>query len=241
MDRRVVFSLIIGIGAAVVNGIDARAGGARSAGSAPLQRFFEGDHRAPHQYRALRHFEARNEKLDKSAWMDVWTEADPSGFRYDVVGEGGSGYIRSRVFEKALETERKMWSDGSAERGAINRENYAFVECDTETEGLSCVALKPRRKDVLLVDGSIFLHPETGDLVRVEGALAKAPSFWTQRVEILRRYERISGVRVPVEFASTASVRMAGFSTFRVTYEYESLNGMRVGSPEVNPKAFARR
>jgi hypothetical protein len=239
MDRRVIFSLIIG--AAVANGIEARAGAGGSSNSAPLQRFFEGDHRGPHQYRALRHFEARTEKLDKSAWMDVWTEADPVGFRYDIVGEGGSGYIRSHVFEKALETERKMWSDGSAERGAINLENYAFLDCDTEAEGLSCVTLKPRRKDVLLVDGSIFLHPDTGDLVRVEGTLVKTPSFWTRSVEILRRYERISGVRVPVEFASTASVRLAGFSTFRVTYEYESLNGTRVGAPAVSSKDYARR
>ena len=63
--------------------------------------------RAPRQYRALRHFEARNDKLDKSAWMEVWTEADRSGFRYEVVGEGGSGYIRSQVFVKALETEQQ--------------------------------------------------------------------------------------------------------------------------------------
>ena len=237
MERRLVRILLIC--AAFASGLETRAGASKGSTPAPLQRFFEADDRPPHQYRALRHFDARNEKLDKSAWMEVWTEADRSGFRYDVVGEGGSGYIRSHVFVKALETERRMWSDGSAERGAITRENYAFVDCDTEADGLSCVTLKPRRKDVLLVDGSIFLHPDTGDLVRMEGSLARTPSFWTHRVEILRRYQRISGVRVPVEFASTASVRLAGFSTFRVTYEYESVNGMRVGSPAVSPKEYA--
>ena len=37
--------------------------------------------------------------MDKTAWMDVWTEADgDGGFTYTVVAEGGSGYIRSKVF-----------------------------------------------------------------------------------------------------------------------------------------------
>ena len=234
MDRRLIVSLFVGA-AAVVSGIDAPAA-ANGSSSASLQRFFEADDTAPYQFRALRHFEARNEKLDKSAWMEVWTEADRSGFRYEVVEEGGSGYIRSKVFVKALEAEQKMWGDGSAERGAISHDNYAFFDCDDESGGLSCVTLKPRRKDVLLVDGSIFLHPETGDLVRIEGLLAKTPSFWTNRVEIVRRYERISGVRVPVEFASTASVRLAGLSTFRITYDYETVNGAHVGSPVVSPK-----
>ena len=38
--------------------------------------------------------------------MDVWTEADASGFRYRVVAEEGSDYIRSKVFRASLDTER---------------------------------------------------------------------------------------------------------------------------------------
>lgn len=217
--------------AAFANGYDALAGGSSSA-TLLLQRFFAIEDTAPHQYRALRHFVARNEKLDKSAWMDVWTDADGSGFRYDVIAEDGSGYIRSKIFREALETERRMWRDGTSRRGAITEDNYVFVDCASESPELTCVSLKPRRKDVMLVDGAIFLHPDTGDLVRMEGSLSKSPSFWTRRVDILRRYARIAGVRVPVAVESTASVRVAGLSTFAMTYEYESVNGRRVGSPE---------
>lgn len=212
---------------------------ASTAGSATplLQRFLAIDASAPHQYRALRHFEAHNTKLDKSAWMDVWTEADAAGFRFEVIGEGGSGYIRSKVFMEALETEQKMWRDGTATRGAITQDNYVFVDCAAESAELTCFTLKPRRKEVMLVDGWIFLHPETGDLVRIEGSLSKSPSFWTRRVDILRHYERIGGVRVPVALESTASVRVAGLSTFTITYEYETVNGTRVGSPVATVKS----
>ena len=163
--------------------------------------------------------------------MDVWTEADRDGFRYTIVAEAGSEYIRSRVFHEALEAEQKMWREGTAARGAITAANYVFGECPAAEAGPGCVTLTPRRKDVLLVDGAIFLHPETGDLERVEGSLVKSPSFWTRGVRVVRRYMRIGGTRVPVSLESTASVRLAGLSTLVVTYEYESVNGVRVGTP----------
>jgi hypothetical protein len=81
------------------------------------------------------------------------------------------------------------------------------------------------------VDGSIFLKPEDGDLVRLEGKLSKSPSFWTRHVQIVRWYQRIVGVRMPVALESVANVVVAGRSTFRMSYEYESVNGQRVGNP----------
>jgi hypothetical protein len=84
----------------------------------------------------------------------------------------------------------------------------------------------------MLVNGSIFLRPEDGDLVRIEGLLSKTPSFWTRRVEIVRHYRRIAGIRLPVRFESVASVRIAGHSTFTMTYQYERVNGTQVGTPE---------
>jgi hypothetical protein len=91
---------------------------------------------------------------------------------------------------------------------------------------------------VLLVDGSIFLNPEDGELVRMEGRLSKPPSFWTRRVEIVRWYQRILGFRMPTALESVANVLVAGVSTFRMSYEYESINGQRVGNPQ--PRALAR-
>src|SRR5438128_1179581 len=87
-------------------------GAAAACGSdvALLERFFDTNTPAIKQYRALRHLEARNDRFGKTAWMNVWTAADASGFYYDVVGSGGSSYIYSRVFVPALEAERDMWA-----------------------------------------------------------------------------------------------------------------------------------
>ena len=63
-----------------------------------VDRFLARTDLPPFQYRALRHLDARNEHFGAAAWMDAWTEVDRAGgFRYEVVAEGGSGYIRSHV------------------------------------------------------------------------------------------------------------------------------------------------
>jgi hypothetical protein len=195
-----------------------------------LQRFLSQAGEGPTAYRALRRLEARNGRLKEAAWMEVWTEADASGFRYEIIDQGGSGYVRDRVFVPALETEARMWGGGP--RGALSLANYTFEDRGVEATGLAHFAVTPRRKDVLLVNGSIFLRPEDADLIRVEGVLSKTPSFWTRKVEIVRTYARIGGVRVPVRLESVASILVAGKSTLTMTYEYESVNDQAVGPPQ---------
>src|SRR6185503_19678929 len=104
-------------------------------------------------------------------------------------------------------------------------------------DGLAWLDVKSRRKDVLLVDGSIYVNAIDGDLVRIEGRLSKAPSFWTRRVEVVRCYRRIQGIHVPVSIESVASVLIAGRSTFKMTYHYQTINDQHVGDPDVVEEA----
>jgi hypothetical protein len=206
-------------------------GASADAARPPVLDRFLADDNSVTTYRALRRFEALNDHREPTTWMEAWTEADPSGFRYQIIGESGSGYIRSKVFKAALEAEQRIWGSGEAERGAITPDNYVFQDRGAEPSGLARVELKPRRKDRLLVDGSMFLRPDDGDLVRMQGSLAKPPNFMVRRVDIVRRYERVGGVRMPVSLEAVASVLIAGKSRFAMTYQYETVNGQHVGSP----------
>jgi hypothetical protein len=224
---------------AALPGAHTNAAGPANPSPAILQRFLALDNPTPTQFRALRHLEARNEKFEKSARMDVWTEADADGFRYTIVGEDGSDYIRSKVFRASLDAERDMWSPGSPDQGAVTPANYVFEDRGAQPDGLASIAMKPRRKGLLFVEGAIYLNPDDGELVRIEGQLTKTPSFWTRRVEIVRWYQRIAGFRMPTALESVANVRVAGVSTFRMTYEYEIINGQRVGNPQPRTVAHA--
>jgi hypothetical protein len=231
LSRVLLASAVIAVGLIHVRA-DGREASPRN--SALLQKFLSLPDPAPTSYRALRHLDAANERFDSTAWMDVWTEADAqNGFRYQIAAEGGSNYIRGHVFRETLEAERRLWVSGAMQRAALTLDNYAFEECASADDGLASLIVRPRRKDVLLVNGHIFLNRDDGDLVRVEGELSKSPSFWTRRVEVARWYRRFAGVRLPVAFETTAAVRIAGQSTFRMEYEYENVNGERVGTPHV--------
>ena len=218
------------------------ASGPASSSNAPpaLQRFLSLSDPATVRYRALRRLDAECEGLGKSAWMDVWTELDGRGaLQYQVAAEGGSDYIRTKIFRASLDAEQKMWASGAPDRAGITMDNYVFEDRGSESEGLAWLSIKPRRKEMLLVDGSIFLRPSDGELLRLEGRLAKSPSFWIKRVEIVRRYQRLGGVRMPVALESAASLMIGGHSTFRMTYEYESVNQQRIGDPQPRTGAGA--
>jgi len=206
---------------------------AAQSGPTPLQRFLARGEEPPVEYRALRRLEAHNPKFNQTARMVAWTEYDHvNGFRFTIVSEGGSGYIRSKVLRAALEGEQKIWANREPQKASFTNDNYTFDAGEQSSDGLASVTVKARRKDILLVDGSIFVQPTDGDLARIEGRLSKTPSFWTRRVDVVRRYQRMAGVRVPVSIESVAHVLVAGRSTFKMTYEYESINGQRVGNPQ---------
>ena len=208
-----------------------------------MQRFLARSAEPPVEYRALRHLEAHNTKFGADAWMDVWTEFDnANGLRYEIVAEGGNRFIRKKVLRAALDGEQKLWAAHEPERASIAEANYIFEDGAGEgpSDGLASIRIRPRRNDVLLIDGAIFVQPADGELKRIAGRLSKTPSFWTRKVEITRSYERVAGVRVPVSIESVASVLVAGKSSFKMTYRYQIINGQRVGDPRVTDAAGLR-
>lgn len=161
-----------------------------------------------------------------------------------MLSESGSPYVRNRVLEPILRGEARALAEGAAVRAALTPANYEFVSLDPSLEPSRApfvrFLIRPRRKDTLLVDGTMFMTAHEADLVRIEGRLAKNPSFWTNRVEIAREYSRIAGVRVPVRLESHAWMKIAGLSNFEMTYEYAEINGRKIvpSSQERSPLAF---
>lgn len=167
---------------------------------------------------------ARGGKMQ--ATLTATTSLDAAGdFRYRVLEESGSGFLRSRVLHPILEAEQEAKRRARGTHGALTTANYTFTAGERTPEGLLRVGITPKRKDDLLVHGSIFLTCVDSDLVRMEGLLVKRPSFWTRKVRIVRDYGRVAGVRVPLTMGSTADVLFAGTSTFTMRYEYLSING----------------
>ncbi len=182
---------------------------------------------SPRPYRATRRLEARHG--DSIGWIEADTEYSPAtGFRYTITAEGGSGQLRDKALKKILSGEREAIARGEIARSSLAPCNYEFQVHGVDENGLAKVLLAPRRKERVLVSGAMFLRPVDGELVRVEGRLAKSPSFWVKTVDIVRTYDRIEGAVMPVALETTAQVRMFGTATLRMTYHYSEIDGRPV-------------
>jgi len=179
-------------------------------------------------YRGTRRLEGRNERFNVSGWMEIATELTAEGFHYRVISEGGSDLVRGRVFRPMLENEEEIFASGDMARTTFTSTNYELTPGDSAEPGLVKLFARPKRKDITLIDGAVYITDTDADLVRVEGRLAKSPSFWTRRVDVVKQYARVAGLRVPVRVDSTAQIRLAGTSTMTMTYDYEMINGVNV-------------
>jgi hypothetical protein len=207
-------------------------------GESALDRFLADRDQRLVSYSALRKLSvvARGGKM--TAQLTARTTLDPvHGFAYEVLEESGSEMLRNRVLRGVLEAERDAKQREEGEHGALTRANYKFSTTEVTEDGLVRVGISPKRKDALLVEGSILLTNDGADLIRMEGLLVKRPSFWTRKVQIVRSYGRIGGVRVPLTTGSIAEVLFAGQSTFKMDYAYESIND----TPVAGVPVIARR
>ena len=178
-------------------------------------------------YRATRKLVAENGS--RRGWLDAVTAYSPAtGLAYEVTAEGGSGYIRNKVLRAVLEGEREIIAHGEAARSSLEPSNYTFLANGVDADGLANVLISPRRKERVLLSGTMFLRAAEGDLVRLQGRLAKNPSFLVKNVDVVRKYERIDGVIVPVSLESTAQLRFLGEATLRMTYSYSEIEGRAV-------------
>jgi hypothetical protein len=199
---------------------------------AVIDRFLESGSPELRSYVARRQMTASTRGGRMHAYLEARTSLDAAGtFRFEVVCAEGSGLIQRRVLTAALEAERLSRLPDEAAHAALTRDNYDFALVVPLEGGLREIRLLPRRRSQLLITGRALVRDVSADLTLVEGRVSKTPSWWTRRVDIVRRYDRIAGVRVPVEMTSTADVRIVGDSSFMMTYDYEAINGRALDRP----------
>jgi hypothetical protein len=180
--------------------------------------------------RALRALRAGTAEGKHEGWMEIETVANSSGgFRWSVLDEGGSERTRTRVFRALLDAEAEAWRAGTRDAAALTESNYTFSPVSRTREGNIVIRLQPKRRDARLIDGTLTVRDD-GSPVRLEGYLAKSPSFWVKRVHVVKRFARIGGLTVPTAVESTADVKLVGRSVFSMQYRYQEINGRPVNT-----------
>ncbi len=180
------------------------------------------------RYSAVRTYEIRNleGKLSAQAVVRVDYEA-PDKKTFNKTSEKGSGIVRHLVFDRLIQSEGETSAGREHHDSAITAANYTFVLAGEEEVGpYHCFVLEatPKRKDKYLFEGKIWIEAEDFAVAKIAGHPAKKPSFWVNRADFVRQYQRIDGFWFPFRDETFVEVKMYGRRVFTVDHQQYVVN-----------------
>ena len=180
------------------------------------------------RYSAVRTYEIKNAegKLAAEAVVHVTYEA-PNRKTFDKTSEEGSRIVRHLVFDRLMQSEGETVSGQEHHDSAITTANYNFAltgEADLGSYHCFVLAATPKRHDKYLFEGRIWVDAEDFAIVQIAGHPAKKPSFWLNRADFVRQYQKIEGFWLPYRDETSVDVKMYGGKTFTVDHERYIIN-----------------
>ena len=180
------------------------------------------------RYSAVRTYEIRNPqgKLAAQAVVHMDYEA-PDKKTFSRTSEKGSAIVRHLVFDRLLQSEGETSSGREHHDSAITTSNYTFALAGEEEVGpYQCFVFEatPRRKDKYLFEGKIWVDSQDFAIVQVAGHPAKKPSFWINRADFVRQYQKIDGFWLPLRDETSVEVKIYGRRVFTVDHQQYVIN-----------------
>jgi hypothetical protein len=159
-------------------------------------------------------------KLKKEGKLHALRKISELGkITYKIVGFQGDDTIKTEVIARYLEAEQKGQDN---QKFAITPANYKFkfkgLHKLQDGRRIYVVFLAPKRKDIGLFKGEMWLDPATCLPIMESGKLVKSPSIFFKRVEFYRDYKIENGLAVPQHMLSTIDARLVGKVTLSVNY-----------------------
>jgi hypothetical protein len=182
------------------------------------------------QYSVPRTYRVQNDKGKVRAEVQVVLHyRAPGAKEFKIVSEKGSGLIRSRVFKPLMESEVETAAGRNRHDSSISPDNYTFnLLGEEDVDGYHCFVVQatPKRNDTYLFKGKIWVHAAEFAVVQIAGQPAKKPSFWINRVDFVRRNQKIGEFWLPLKDESITQVKISGKNILTIDYaHYEILGG----------------
>ena len=244
MEARTV-NRIIGCGALLVALLLQSTGVASVASSAPLttdqvvQRMVAMNRaraEALRSYTATCVYHVENDNHDRSADLVVkiaylW----PNRKESTIISWSGSSALRNYVLNRLREGELEAMQEENRRRTDMNPENYDFSLVDYDRTGPHnsyVMEVVPKTKNKFLFRGRIWVDAQDFGIIRMEGAPAKNPSWWTTHIEVDHSYCKVGDFWLPSRLESVAHVRIFGRSVLTIIYkDYKLIDAHTVETP----------
>lgn len=136
--------------------------------------------------------------------------------------ESGSALVRRLALNPLIASEIDAASGKQHHDSAITPENYTLELLGEQQVGpYRCVLARatPKRTDKYLFEGKVWIDTEDFAVVRIVGHPAKKLSFWIERVEFVRKYQKIDGFWLPEKDETHVQVRMYGQKVLTIDHQ----------------------
>ncbi|MCS6952091.1 MAG: hypothetical protein RMK57_01560 [Bryobacterales bacterium] len=165
--------------------------------------------------------DARLPRLKKEGTLQAWRHVTSLGrITYDAVRFAGDKMIRNDVIARYLRAEAEAAGANGFRNGKIQAESLAVTPANYKfkfkgmaqhTRGPAYVfEVSPRKKQIGLFKGELWIDAERYLPVREWGVLVKNPSIFLKRVEFVRDYVIRDDLAVPRRILSTIHTRIVG-------------------------------
>lgn len=137
----------------------------------------------------------------------------PDKKTFTVNSEAGSGVVRHMALNPLIRSEIETAAGKEHHDSAISADNYSLHLLGEQQVGpYRCFVAEARakRKDKYLFEGKLWIDVADYSVVRIEGHPAKQLSFWIQRADFVRQYQKIDGFWLPQKDETLVQVRLYG-------------------------------
>ena len=139
----------------------------------------------------------------------------------------GSGLIRRMALNPLISSEIEAAAGKTHHDSAITPANYSLELLGEQQVGAyHCFVAKaiPKRKEKYLFEGTLWIDADDYAIVRIEGHPAKKLSFWIERAEFVRQYQKINGFWFPEKDQTQVQVRLYGKKVLTIEHQNYVVN-----------------
>jgi hypothetical protein len=144
--------------------------------------------------------------------------------------ESGSGLVRRLALNPLIASEIDAASGKQHHDSAITPANYTLELLGEQQVGsYHCfvVLAMPKRADKYLFEGTVWIDTHDYAVVRIAGHPVKKLSFWIERADFVREYQKIDGFWLSKKDETFVKVKMYGQKVLTIEHQNYSVTGAR--------------
>jgi hypothetical protein len=154
----------------------------------------------------------------------------PDKKTFVTTSESGSGLVRRLALNPLIASEIEAASGKQHHDSSITPANYTFELLGEQQVGpYHCFVVRatPKRRDKYLFEGKVWIDTQDFAVVRIAGHPAKKLSFWIERADFVREYQRIDGFWLSKKDETFVKVRMYGHKVLTIDHQNYTVTGAR--------------